>query len=115
MLFPKTPSKKKRKHHADVSIIHNEKYCYLCLKKHGRFNTQNLHKHHCFHGTANRRLAEEDGLFINVCVYCHEIDKDAIHNDHNTDLFVMQQAQRAYEKKIGDRESFIKRYGKSFL
>lgn len=115
LLFPKPKIKKKTKNHAKSSIIHNGKYCYLCWKRYGRFTEKNLHKHHCIHGTANRQLAEEDGLFVNVCVYCHEIDKDAIHNDHDTDLFIMQQAQKAYEKKIGSREDFIKRYGKSFL
>lgn len=115
LLFPKNKKIKKYKKHAKQSIIHNEKYCYLCWKRHGRLNSNNLHKHHCFHGTANRRLAEEDGLFINVCVNCHELDKDAIHNDARTDMFVMQQAQSEYEKQIGSREKFVARYGKNFL
>lgn len=115
LLFPKKPTKKKTKVHAKNSIIHNEKYCYLCWVKHGRFNDRNLHRHHCLHGSANRRLAEEDGLFINVCVNCHELDIDAIHNCHDTDIYVMQQAQLAYERKLGTREDFINRYGKNFL
>lgn len=115
LLFPKGQTKKKEKNHAKKSIIHNDKYCYLCWKRYGRWNERNLHKHHCFHGSANRRLAEEDGLFINVCVNCHELDREAIHNDHKTDLFVMQQAQKAYEEKIGNREQFVARYGKNFL
>lgn len=115
LLFPKKVEKKRQKSHAKQSIIHNDRYCYLCWKRYGRINAHNLHKHHCFHGTANRQLAEEDGLFVNVCVECHEIDKDAIHNNHDTDMFVMQQAQMAYESKIGSREDFVKRYGKNFL
>ncbi len=114
-MFPKIKGRKKTKAHAKESIMHNEKYCYLCLHRHGMFNSRNLHKHHCFHGTANRSLAEEDGLFINVCVNCHELDRKAIHNDHDTDLYIMQQAQMMYEKKLGSREDFIKRYGKNFL
>lgn len=115
LMFPKNTQRKKNKKHAKNSIIHNERYCYLCWKRKGILNSRNLHIHHCFHGTANRKLAEEDGLYINVCVNCHELDKDAIHNDHNTDLFIMQQAQMMYEKKLGSREAFIKRYGKNFL
>ncbi len=115
LMFPKQTTKKRRKTHAKESIVSNEKYCYLCMHKYGVVNARQLHKHHCFHGTANRTLAESDGLFISVCLNCHEIDRDAIHNDHETDLFVMQQAQKAYEEKLGSREQFIVRYGKNFL
>lgn len=115
LMFPKQANKKKRKSHAKESIMQTGKYCYLCFVKHGEYNYRALHKHHALHGFANRELAEADGLYIYCCLGCHELDPDAVHNCYDTDLYVMQQAQNAYEAKIGNRESFIRRYGKSFL
>ena len=36
------------------SIIQNKKQCYITK------STTNLHKHHIFEGTANRKFSEED-------------------------------------------------------
>lgn len=115
LTFDKNPKKKRHKKHAKESLMQKGKYCYLCYEKYGKYNYRALHKHHALHGSANRALAEADGLYIYACLGCHELDKDAIHNCYATDLSVMQQAQRVYEEKLGSREAFIKRYGKSFL
>lgn len=106
-------AKKRRKH--GKSILQSEKFCYLCFEKYGEYNYRNLHQHHCMHGTANRVLAEEDGLWIYACIGCHEFNKDAIHNCRETDLYVQQAAQQAYEEQIGTREEFVSRYGKNYL
>lgn len=40
------------------SIIQSRKECYITK------STTNLHKHHILEGTANRRISEEDGMWI---------------------------------------------------
>ena len=40
------------------SILQNKKECYITG------STYNLHKHHVFEGTANRKLSEQDGLWL---------------------------------------------------
>ena len=43
----------------------------------GRHGT--LHKHHCLHGTANRRKAEQDGLLLtNMEEFLHTCDGDFV-------------------------------------
>lgn len=87
------------------SIISNAKSCYLCGK------TFNLEKHHCIFGTANRKKADQDGLWVNLCHDCHQ----AIHNQDIWEKKALQEiAQEKWELK-NTREAFIKRYGKSYL
>lgn len=88
------------------SIMDKRAGCWLCGSYDG------LQVHHCWHGTANRKLADWDGLTVKLCRLCHE----HVHADHETDLRLMQAAEWAwlkrYRKTIPD---FIKRYGKNVL
>lgn len=78
--------------------------CYLC----GRRATE---IHHCLHGTANRKLAEKYDLVVGLCNDCHR----QLHDKGRSDLFLEIAAQDAYEKKMGNRLSFIAIFGKSYL
>lgn len=69
--------------------------------------------HHIFFGTANRKLADEDGLIIPLCLE-HHLGKRGVHHDHELDLILKRKAQAFYEK-THTREDFIRRYGRSFL
>lgn len=91
------------------SIMQEEKQCFLC----GRMG--DLDRHHCIHGTANRKLAEADGLWVWLCPNCHTMSPDAVHRNGNKDRSLKQEAQRAFEKRIGSRKEFMFRYGKSYL
>ena len=87
------------------SIISNEEKCYICE------STINLHKHHVWHGS-NRKLAEIDGLYVRLCLYCHK----NLHDKGIHDRYLMEIGEQAYldhyNKTIDD---FIKRYGKNVL
>jgi len=88
------------------SLINNSKECYICG------STYNIEKHHMVFGSANRKKADEDGLWCNLCHSCHQ----AVHNQDIWEKKALQElAQEKYEEKIGTREQFIKRYGKSYL
>ena len=88
------------------SIISNEKVCYLCGSWH------DLQRHHAIHGWANRKLAEDDGLWVWLCMGCHA----ALHDHGTNDNELKATAETAWlEATGGTVEDFRKRYGKSFL
>lgn len=88
------------------SIISEEKRCFIC------HTTANLERHHCVFGTANRKKAEEDGLWVWLCHNCH-------HGIHNGNNFAKERLQREaqidWEYEFGDRDAFIQRYGRNYL
>ncbi len=88
---------------ADSIITSVTEYCIMCCKP-----TTDIH-HLCF-GRSERRLADEDGLTIPVCRECHSM----IHNDARLGHLSKILGQIAWEGKYGDRQDFIRRYGKSW-
>lgn len=89
------------------SIIQNsnDECCYIC----GQWATDT---HHCLHGTANRRLADKDGLTVRLCHRCHK----ALHDKGNMDRELQRIAQSKWmEYYSRSEDDFIKRYGKSYL
>ncbi len=87
--------------------------CFLC----GRNGAADrLECHHIFFGAANRRLSDEDGLTVYLCGNrCHRAGIHAVHRCKETDAFLKEEAQMAWEQVYGTRDDFIKRYGKSYL
>ena len=75
------------------SVIQDGKFCYLCGAKVG----VGLECHHIFGGVANRPISEKYGLKVWLCHECHTGPHGAQY-DKATNLFLKQQAQRAFEK-----------------
>lgn len=90
-------------------MIVQDRKCFFCG------TTQNLHCHHCIHGTANRKKSEKYGLMIWLCAYHHNLGRKSVHNDYDMDLQVKQYAQKYFEDNIGSRELFIKEFGRNYL
>lgn len=90
------------------SIIQNEskqECCYLC----GQWATDT---HHCIHGTANRKLADKDGLTVRLCHSCHH----NLHDHGSFDRELQRIAQARWMEYYGKSEDdFRERYGKSYL
>lgn len=91
------------------SVIQKEKYCLVCG------TTYNIHKHHVFFGTANRKKSEEYGLTVNLCAYHHNMSNEGVHFNKHLDYHLKQMAQRYYETHYGTREDFRRDFGKSYL
>lgn len=92
-----------------LSIMQKTPVCYVCGTR------QNLHRHHCLYGSANRKLADADGLWIFLCAYHHNMSDHGVHFDKALDMRIKQDAQTAWEETYGRREDFVKRYGKNYL
>lgn len=100
--------KEDRRKKMPKSIISNSTYCYICGKPKD-------HTHHVI-GGSKRPLADKDGLTIPLCYECH----NAMHNstkefDKDMRDAIKRIAQRRWEETYGNREEFIKRYGKNYL
>ena len=87
------------------SIIHDWDECYIC----GAYGTE---VHHCIHGTANRRLADKDGLTVNLCHACHMRLHDKGEYDRELQKIAQQRWMEYYGKSV---DEFRKRYGKNYL
>ena len=91
------------------SIMQNVRECYVCG------TTLDLHRHHCIYGTGNRKKAEEDGLWVYLCVRHHVENKTGVHGGNkalNEELH--RDAQRAFEAKFG-HEAYMERYRLNWL
>ena len=93
------------------SIIQTEKKCFVCE------STYNLHCHHILFGTANRKLADKDGLTVYLC-YEHHEGNMGVHskNGYELNLELKRIAQLRWKEYYNKTEDdFRSRYGKSYL
>lgn len=74
-------------------------------------------EHHLLFGTGIRRLAEEDGIKVPICNNCHNMGAgtERIHGNIMAEKLSKMLGQAIFENKLGTREDFRKRYGKSYL
>lgn len=93
-------------------------YCVFCGREpHG--------VHHLIFGTASRKLADTDGLYIAICDQCHTMGAtgEKIHGNSRAEDLSKMLGQAIYERdrcaegqtKDEAREMFIRRYGRSYL
>lgn len=114
LLFPKTPTKKKRMKHP-ASIMHDKSSgtCYLCELAGDYSVKSDLHEHHVF-GGPNRKRSEEYGLKVYLCPQCHLYGRHAAHKNKNTALLLHMHGQRAFEQKH-TREEFVEIFGRRYI
>ena len=82
--------------------------CCVCHKKFFR-------SHEIFYGTANRQKSIEDKMVAPLCDEHHNMSSVGVHFNKELDLKLKCKAQTVWENTYGDRDAFIKRYGKSYL
>ena len=92
------------------SILQDKKECYITG------STNNLHKHHIFEGTANRKLSERDGLWIWLRSDWHNLSDYGVHFNKELDLKLKKMAQKKWQEYYNKTtKDFIARYGKNYL
>ena len=94
-------------------------YCEMCGR---RIATC---KHHLVFGNGLRQLADKDNLCLTLCDNCHNMGKvtERIHDNPAAERLSKMLGQAIYERNMCERgmsidesrESFRKRYGKSYL
>lgn len=123
LMFPKQPKKKKRKVHPKSIMHQKDGTCYLCMLLEDDYRVHQVtQEHHGIFGTANRRLSEEYGLKVYLCLEHHLTGPDAVHTNPSIRRLMDEESQRAFEReyspklgKAGARKEFIKIFGKNHL
>ncbi len=90
------------------SILSNEAECYICG------DTRDLHKHHIYFGTANRKLSERYGCWCYLCAQHHNMSTNSVHHNRDMDLRLKRECQKRFIDKY-DNEKFIVTFGRSWL
>ncbi len=91
------------------SIVSNEKECFVCK------TTQNLHKHHIFYARGNRTKSEEDGCWVYLCAYHHNMSNMGVHMNIDLDMQLKRLTQCLWEEHNNKTtEDFIKRFGRNY-
>ena len=90
------------------SILSNERECFRCG------TTLNLEKHHVYGGRGRRDISEKYGCWVYLCMNHHTGDS-GIHREKEFDDAMKRRCQRAWERRFGSREDFIKTFGRSYL
>ena len=74
-------------------------------------------EHHLVFGNGLRDICDKDGLTVPSCNNCHNMGTVSrrIHDNPMAEKLSRMLGQAIYESKIGSREEFKKRYGKSYL
>ena len=98
----------KKKAKASKSLLSNEQVCYVC-------GCTGVHRHHIFFNTANRKLSEKYGCWVNLCPNHHNMSNESVHFNRQMDLALKAECQQKWEEIYGDRTEFRKIFGKSWL
>lgn len=93
--------------------MQENKECYFCKA------TRNLHEHHIFFGTANRKKSEKHGMKVYLCQE-HHTGNAGVHKVRMMDMALKIRGQLAFEKyylgKVEDpRDYFYEEFGKYYV
>lgn len=90
------------------SIVNNERECLVCG------STYNLHKHHIYYGTANRKLSEKYGCWCYLCARHHNMSSEGVHFNKPLDTKLKEFTQKKFNEVYPDLD-FMRIFGKNYL
>ena len=90
------------------SIMSNDKVCFICG------TPFNLHKHHIYEAY-RRKNSEKYGCWIYLCARHHNMSNQGIHFNKKLDTAIKQRCQEEWEARFGNREDFIRVFGRNYL
>ena len=82
------------------SILQTVKRCYVCG------TTYNIHDHHIFGGTANRKNSENHVFKVFLCGHHHNMSNEGVHFNRELDLKLKRECQAKFEE-THSREEFM--------
>ena len=91
------------------SIISNKKICIICG------TPLDLHKHHVFYGTSNRKNSERYGCWVYLCSRHHNMSDEGVHFNKELDNFLKKASQLMWEKEYGTREEFMQIFSRNYI
>ena len=88
----------------------NGRVCFVCRRPF------DLHRHHVFPGNGRRDVSEEEGCWLYLCDYHHNMSNRSVHMDRVFDMELRRDCQRRWEEREGKgHEDFIRLFGESYL
>lgn len=92
------------------SIMQNEKRCYVC----GLYSA--VECHHIYMGNPNRRISEENGFKVWLCLEHHK-GTLGVHGrlGHALDVKLKQECEKKYLNAGHTVQDFIRLIGKNYL
>lgn len=111
MRYPKPPKRKKRQRHGKSLFIQAPGTCYLCELQ-GDYSQKYTELHHIFDGP-NRRISEEYGFTVRLCLEHHREGKTAAHTNAETMKLLQTEAQKRFEE-THTRAEFMRLIGKNY-
>lgn len=91
------------------SIMQSRRECWVC----GAEN--DLHLHHIYEGSGRRKKSTMFGCTVYLCAYHHNMSDHGVHFNKELDLNLKRLCQKRWEEIYGNREAFIKTFGRSYL
>lgn len=115
MQYLKQPTKKKRIRHPKSILHEKDGTCYLCMKLNDDYRLHTyLEEHHVIPGAAGRRISEEYGLKVYLCMPHHRGSAAAVHQNHDNMLLIQRDAQKAFERSR-TREDWMRIVGRNYM
>lgn len=90
------------------SIISNERVCVVCG------DVYNLHRHHIYYGSSNRKQSEKYGCWCYLCARHHNMSNEGVHFNKSLDMELKKKCQEVWEQ-TKTRESFMQIFGRNYL
>lgn len=92
------------------SIMQDERKCFISGCE------QNLHKHHVYHGTAQRKISEDNGFWCYLTGALHNQSTEGVHcrDGHELDLALKEKCQEIFEE-THTRSEFMSIVGRNYL
>jgi len=96
------------------SLLQTKKVCYVCG------TARDLHYHHIFYGSANRKKSDEDLMGVWLCGPHHNLSNAGVHFNKKLDEVIKKQAEKIWIKTYCTSEQdgieeFVKRYHINYL
>lgn len=88
--------------------MQTEKECYIT------HSTLNLHKHHIFFGTANRKKSEKWGCWVWLRDDYHNMSDRGVHFDEELDKRLKKECQQRFEELYG-HDMFMMVFHRNYL
>ena len=115
MQYLKNKTKKKRIRHPQNILHEKDGTCYLCMRLEGNYRIHAyLEEHHVIPGAAGRRISEENGLKVYLCLPHHRGSAEAVHRNHDNMLLIQRDAQMVFER-THTRGDWMRIAGKNYL
>lgn len=88
--------------------LQENKECFFCGE------TENLHHHEIFFGSANRKKSIKWGLQVYLCGPHHNLSSRGVHNNHKMDMILKRYGQKVFEMEYG-HERWMQEFHKNYL